>query len=526
MKGRLIVFAASLWLATAAVSPPLPARGETLEDRVERMEHELQELKDELKKQRQAAPAPPAPAAAPVPAEVAAPAPEPAGEKEPFYRTALDRVKLGGYGSFRFEHNSLDGIHDTFTLRRVVLTADANIAPRLRSGIELEFERFRQLEVEKTLSGTDGGLRAEQAIEATNGSEISLEQAWLQFDLWDWLRLRGGALLVPVGRFNLNHDDNRWNLPRRPLVDRGAPVLPTTAAWDELGAGFNGDLELSDSLLGSYQLYVVNGVNLDTEIEQVAESRVGDTTLNATEVKVSPSTGTFGIDSKDAKAVTGRFSLSPQIGSEIATSFYWGRYTPDFLPDQSLYSISGDGLYTYGPFEIEAEYVYTHFGGIQSVARGFAERAIDTEGALENDHVENEVEFELAGLAESKQGYWIELRYSFWPQLLNRTVLGRPFENPRLVAVFRPEQVWFSGLVDGIDFRDGVLTRFDKSSPHLTRLTWGLAYRPMPLVAFQMAFEWYLASDGTSLSQVTNFLPAGPGQNEANAFLVGAAFGF
>ena len=105
-------------------------------------------------------------------------------------------------------------------------------------------------------------------------------------------------------------------------------------------------------------------------------------------------------------------------------------------------------------------------------------------------------------------------------------MLGRPFENPRLVAVFRPEQVWFSGLVDTIDFRDGVLTRFDKSSPHLTRLTWGLAYRPMPLVAFQMAFEWYLASDGTSLSQVTNFLPAGPGQNEANAFLVGASFGF
>ncbi len=45
---------------------------------------------------------------------------------------------------------------------------------------------------------------------------------------------------MPLGRFNLRHDDNLWNLPRRSLVDRGVPVLPSTAAWDELGVGFVG----------------------------------------------------------------------------------------------------------------------------------------------------------------------------------------------------------------------------------------------------------------------------------------------
>ncbi|NOT53876.1 MAG: hypothetical protein HOP18_04655 [Deltaproteobacteria bacterium] len=39
----------------------------------------------------------------------------------------LERIKLGGYGSTRFEGNSLDQLHNTFTLRRLVLTTDAKI---------------------------------------------------------------------------------------------------------------------------------------------------------------------------------------------------------------------------------------------------------------------------------------------------------------------------------------------------------------------------------------------------------------
>src|SRR5205807_1547319 len=104
------------------------------------------------------------------------------------------------------------------------------------------------------------------------------------------------------------------------------------------------------------------GVSLDADIEKVAQARVGDTTLTADEVELAPSTGTFNADSKDGKAVSGRFVLSPSLDSELATSFYWGRYTPDFLPNEDLYSISGDGKYALGPFEVEGEYVFTHFG--------------------------------------------------------------------------------------------------------------------------------------------------------------------
>jgi len=512
---------------------PQVTRGDDLADKIQQMEQQLQEMKRELEaqraEQRQASEARQAKEAAAKEAAAREAAAKEAVTKEvakPVYRELLDRVKVGGYGSFRFESNSLPSVNNTFTLRRVVMTTDANIAPRLRSYFEIEYERFRQLELEKSFTGQDGGLQTETAVEGTNDSELSLEQAWLQYDLADWAKLRMGAILVPLGRFNLRHDDNLWDLPRRSLVDRGVPVIPVAAAWDELGAGFNGDIPFSDSWLANYQLYVMNGVSLNSDTELIAQSRQGDTTLNEIEVKVSPQTGTFDLDNKDAKGLSGRFALSPSLNGEIATSFYWGRYTPDFLPAQNLYSISGDGRWDFGFFEVEGEYVYTHFAGVEDVVRGFAQHAISTESENESETLENEVEFELANLATDKQGYWIELRHRFWPAFLNRTVLGSPFKNPQLIGVFRAEQVWLGDFVTEADFTNSVLTQLDTQNRYVNRFTVGLAYRPVPLVVFQLAYEYTQTNNGESLAGVTNYLPAGTTQNTANAILVGTAFGF
>ncbi|HVN83491.1 MAG TPA: hypothetical protein VMW17_01465 [Candidatus Binatia bacterium] len=521
-------------VVTLVAASPVLGWAEDLNDRIERMEHELHELKQQLKdeqaaRQKQQADAQAAEAAKAAQAAKAAEAAKTAEvekSSESLTRELLDRVKVGGYGSFRFEGSTLDEVKNTFTFRRFVLTTDANIAPRLRAYFEVEFERFRKLELEKSLSVQDGGLTSSSSVEGTDDSELSLEQGWLQYDLADWARFRAGAILVPVGRFNIRHDDNLWDLPRRSLVDRGVPVLPVEAAWDELGAGFNGDIPLSDTWLASYQLYVMNGVTLDANSEQLAQARVGDTTLIENEVEVKPSNGTFNLDTKDSKALSGRFAVSPSLKGEIAASFYWGRYTPDFLPSEHLYSISGDGRWDFGIVEVEGEYVFTHFGGIEDAARGFAQHAIFKESELENDAVEHEVDFELANLATDKQGYWIELRHRFWPAFLNRTVLGSPFQHPQMVAVVRGEQVWLGDLITNVDFRNGVLTALDHENRSLDRITVGLAYRPVPQVVFQLAYEYTRTDSGKSLSSVTNFLPAGSTDNESHAVLVGTAFGF
>jgi hypothetical protein len=441
----------------------------------------------------------------------------------------LERVKIGGYGSLRFEGNSLDKLENTFTFRRVVLTTDAKIAPRLRFYLELEYERFRKLELERSAAREEGGLAVEEAIEGTNGSEIAIEQAWLQYDLTDWVSLRGGGVLVPLGRFNLRHDDNLWNLPRRTLVDRGVPVLPSTSAWDELGVGFVGKVPVGQEGNLDYQLYVVNGVSLDAEVENIIQTRDPKRSKLEAEVEFSPATGTFADDQKEAKSLTGRLAFSPALGHELAGSFYWGRYTPQFLDDEEVWSLGLDGLTHLGPIELEGEYIFTRFEGVKDVARSFARvvkhQAEEVESEFSPD-LETEIEFELTNLARTKHGYWLEARYPFWPEALSTSFLGWQFTNPQLIPVLRWEQVWIPSLLEEAEFEDGVLTEFETASRFVHRITAGLAYRPTPLVGFTLAYEYTWTNGGKSLAGVTNFLPAKDGEDHTHALLAGMTFGF
>jgi hypothetical protein len=441
----------------------------------------------------------------------------------------LERVKIGGYGSLRYDNSSLDALNSTFTFRRFVLTADAKIAPRMRFYLELEYERFRKLELERTTQPEAAGLKLEQAFEGTDGSEIAIEQAWFQYDFTDWLSLRTGAVLVPLGRFNLRHDDNLWNLPRRSLVDRGVSVLPSPSAWDELGFGFLGKFPVGERGQLDYQLYLVNGVSLDSELEHIVLSRENTRAKLEAEVKVSPSTGTFNLDTKTAKSLTGRLNFSPWEGHEIAGSFYWGRYTPKFISDEKVWSLGFDGLTHVGPIDVEWQYIFTRFDGVKKVASSFARVVKDSKIAVEDDvspDLETELSFELANLSRTKHGYWIEARYPFWLDGLNDTFLGRAFTNPQLIPTVRMEQVWLPSLLRDAGFEDGKLTEFSKESRFVHRITAGFSYVPMPLVRFSLAYEYIWTNSGKSLGGVTNFLPAKAGEDHAHALLAGVTFGF
>jgi len=125
-----------------------------------------------------------------------------------------------------------------------------------------------------------------------------------------------------------------------------------------------------------------------------------------------------------------------------------------------------------------------------------------------------------------KHGYWVELRYPFWPEFLNQTFLGKGFENPKLIPTLRWEQVFFDNLLAEAEFENGVLTEFKTLNRTLNRITAGIAYRPVPLWAFQFAVEYTWVNNGESLLGLTNFLKAGQDESNALAFLFGVAFGF
>lgn len=440
---------------------------------------------------------------------------------------AEDRFSLGGYGSVRFATNSLDAIEPTFTHRRFVLAGDAQVTDRLSTYLELELERFSEIELEKGLSSEPGTpLEVEQAVEGTSGSELAVEQAWARYAFNDALNFDIGALLVPLGRFNLRHDDNEWNIPRRPLVDRGAPVIPAKAAWPELGAGFSGQSEFGGGLL-DYRLYVMNGATLDFELEQKIKAEDDGLLESVQEAEFGLSGGPFDQDLDGGKAVTGRLAFQPAPGHELAVSGYRGRYTPNLLRDASLTSLGIDGLHTLGGFEIEYEGVYTDFEDPSGVAGDFAALAINEAGEIESDSAVHEVEIALSesALADAKSGYWLELRRPFWPEAWSDSILAESFSNPQLVPTLRLEQVFYDEQLTGFEFEDGAVSEFDTRDSTLNRASLALAYRPVPEWVFSLTGE-YTWTDEDSLNGLTNFLAAGPGEDDALSLMFGVAFGF
>jgi hypothetical protein len=435
--------------------------------------------------------------------------------------------KLGGYGSMRFSADTGEDLNSTFTLRRFVLTTDALIASKFRIYSELEFERFRKIELERQAIAQEGGITLEQEIEGTNQSEIALEQIWFQLEFADYIRFQGGGVLVPVGRFNINHDDNAWNIPRRPLVDRGIPVLPATSAWDELGLGLNGDVAIGENAAFNYRIYVVNGATLDFELEEVIKTRDPQRDELELEGEFGISTGTFSQDIKDAKAVTGRVAFSPALGHEIGLSGYWGRYTPDFLIGKNLTSLGFDFLSNFKSFAMEGEFVFTDMGGLDAVLTDFAAVAGTTEAEVESEDspdLETKIAFKPSLLSEKKYGYWLEFRYSFRPRWLTQSWFGRHFSDPQLIPVLRVEQAFLNGHVTEFEALDGVVTVLEKENRRVDRITGGLAFRLNPLAVFQLVYEFTNTNSGKSLASVTNFLPTPSSQNQAVLF--GAAFGF
>ena len=424
------------------------------------------------------------------------------------------RVHVGGYGSFRYEVS--DDVAGSFTLRRFVVTTDARLGDRFRAYSEVEYERLSKIEIERAAEASSGGLTLKQELEGSNGSELALEQAWGQLQFGS-IGARFGAILPPVGRFNINHDDNLWNFPRRPLVDRGAQVLPVAAAWTEMGFGLVGEHQVGGDGLFSWQAYLVNGVTLDFSLEEKLSTRTPSRNRLLLEASIQPTQGAFD-GSNTADAVTGRVAFSPALGSEIGVSGYTGPYTPEYLDvDARLSTLGVDGRARLGPVVAEGEFLYTTYANVDGVVTDFArvarDQAAETSRA-EAAELETEIEFELTGLADHRSGLWVDLS---WPIALSDGTLG--FESALLAPVARYEHAWLDRAVDELTFTDGRISRLEQVDREQDRFTLGLAFRPLPQAVVQVVYERNHAAMGSMID---------PGVEESttNGLVVGFAVGF
>ena len=456
-----------------------------------------------------------------------------------------DKVKIGGYGSFRFAANNiasgprvgdlppLQFSHNSFDFRRFVITVDAAPSKRLRFYTEIEFERLNGIEVERNAvpenrgrAGRDRrGTRFIQELEGQSGGELALEQAWGQFNFNDVVGIRGGVVLPPVGRFNILHDDDYWDLPRRTLVDREATVLPSKVAWREVGAGVVINKPLGDGYFDA-QAYVVNGPKLDFSLEETVSLREGRNLLER-EPEVAFNSGAFD-GSQTTAGLTWRVALSPKLGHEIAFSGYHGRYTPDYLKLKPwVHTLAVDGKTTWGNFEAEGEFVYTDYKGFRNVLDDIALQFVNVAAktlSTETSLLESEVEAEFAGpLVDRKKGFWIDLKYRLRPKWLQRI---SELEDPHFIPIVRWDRVWFHDFVRGFEFKNSQITGLTLDTTAQERITVGLALRLMPSVVISTAWEHNRLLRGKSFLAPR---PVGtdpiPGRS-FDSFVAGMAFGF
>jgi hypothetical protein len=436
-----------------------------------------------------------------------------------------DQVTVGGYGSVRWEANSLDEPKPAgFDFRRFVLATDISPNDRLKAYFELEFERFNEFELEKTVERSADGVKFAEELEGGNGSEIAIEQMWGQYKFGAPFSVRFGQILPPLGRFNINHDDDRWNIPRRTLVDRNVPVLPVKAAWTELGVGFVGSVDVGKSGQLLYQAYAVNGALLDFSIEKAVEAEIDEPGIIKLASEISLQRGPVN-GQGGTRAVTWRLAYSPILGAEIAGSGYHGKYTPEFFDPfhANINAFGVDGIYERGALAIEGEYIHSGFGDSDKVVQGFVDAVTGSTGRPPLAGAEGtEAEFAIKNLDSGRRGYWVEGRYRFWPKAWGENhFLHKGFDDPRLTWVLRYERATVRDAIEEVAIENGEIEFADRQTLKQDRFTVGLSYRPLSSIVFAVALEHSRRVEGDVL-----LFPFGAPSHAYTDVIVGMAFGF
>jgi hypothetical protein len=163
---------------------------------------------------------------------------------------AQQRTTIGGYGEIHYTNPSGPNTPATVDLKRFVVYLAHSFSDQLVFRSELEVE-----DAKLEAGGTAG--------------EVSLEQAYLDYRLKDWLTVRTGLVLPPVGIINETHEPPTFNGVARPAFDHD--VIPTT--WREIGVGALGNVPWVKGL--SYRLYLVNGLRAEgfSAAEGIREGR-------------------------------------------------------------------------------------------------------------------------------------------------------------------------------------------------------------------------------------------------------------
>lgn len=144
------------------------------------------------------------------------------------------KTVISGYGSAFYQHD-YNAQTSTATLERAVLFIGHQFSKKIAF--------FSELEIENAL-----------VVGGEQKGEISMEQAFLKFNLNPHQYIVAGLFIPRIGILNENHLPVNFNGVERPMVETW--VIPAT--WRELGIGFYGT---ANRLPLNYSVALVNGLN-------------------------------------------------------------------------------------------------------------------------------------------------------------------------------------------------------------------------------------------------------------------------
>ncbi len=159
-----------------------------------------------------------------------------------------NKTSIGGYGELHY--NNLEGKNgasdlDEMDFHRFVLFFGHEFNDRLRL--------FSELELEHSIAG-DG-----------KGGEIELEQAYLEYDINNQHRVKGGLFLMPVGIINETHEPATFYGTERNPVEKN--IIPAT--WWEGGVMFSGQLAQGFS----YDIAATSGLSAKDSKYKIRDGR-------------------------------------------------------------------------------------------------------------------------------------------------------------------------------------------------------------------------------------------------------------
>jgi hypothetical protein len=393
---------------------------------------------------------------------------------------------VGGYMDFQFrsqqkatiENGYADirngqGITNNYDQQRFVPFIYGDITDHIKMSAELEIEH---------------GIREEGGPDRE--IEFGLEFAQIDFLIHEGFNLRGGILLVPIGKFNLLHDSPLNDLTDRPLVSQF--IIPTTMA--ETGAGFYGTFYPGRTGKIDYELYVTTGP-CGYEPDGTPNVNESEGTRGARQRKCGSDDG---FDINNGKAFAGRLAFSPMLGIEVAGSAYYGNSSPSSYNPLSITAV--DWTLQRGPFELIGEAAWSYARGnsraIPGNQIGFAP------GSLLNTIDGNSG----PGIPPQRMnGYYIQGNYHFMPRFFTK---------------FSPKWFGEGSTFTAVVRYDRVNTNLDNSNGtggfgNLEQISFGLNYRPLEDTVIKMSYQYQpMAFDPN---------PPGGARIHNSAFVISAA---